>query len=344
MIAEMKIGDEKESVATAEQLLATSGQSDPERVLALDHLVFVKAHQAQSSTNQGQSLEEAKRYSEVGMQTLAHVSKPENYTDEQFEKLKSDASALFHSVLSARSAATAQTPQTAQMEAKHVGVPVLKKETHALGPFGFQMGMTREQIIKLVGKSAVDQEYSKNDVLAVRRAPVSDPAFEEYELVISPTEGLLQVSALGKTIKTDSFGTELRVAYMRIVTDLTSKYGKAQLIPSDGCILHPKNEEEILNECREPDAYLSNIHNGVSTGRLWNASLKTGVRGVSWPDGVVFVHIKPYVETLTPFDPRIASSVYRTTGLVIQSGSGYVEVDYAFKGYDEYLVSSGQFH
>jgi TonB family protein len=198
---------------------------------------------------------------------------------------------------------SAQIPQTAQMATQQVGVPVLRKETPARGPFGFQMGMTREQIIKLVGRSAVDQEYSKNDVLAVRRAPVSDPAFEEYQLVISPTEGLLYVTALGKTIKTDSFGTQLRAAYTRIVTDLTSKYGKAQLIPSDGCILHPtRNDEEDV-----PVSTRSSQMRGGRNSPSCSSRRSTESRGVSniscksWTSSTAWASSSfPGAKTLTP--------------------------------------------
>ena len=83
--------------------------------------------------------------------------------------------------------ATAQ-PNNSEADAKGGGTPS--------GPFGFEYGMTREQIIKLIGKQAVKE--TKGDTMDVTTAPKPHPAFERYILIVSPDKGLLAVSALGK--------------------------------------------------------------------------------------------------------------------------------------------------
>ena len=95
----------------------------------------------------------------------------------------------------------------------------------ATGPFGFERGMTRAQIIALVGKDAVDAKGSTVDALRVTTAPKPHPAFEAYLLIISPTEGLLKILASGNTIDTGDTGSELRSAFDGIVQGVTQKYG-----------------------------------------------------------------------------------------------------------------------
>jgi hypothetical protein len=240
----------------------------------------------------------------------------------------------------ARPSASAQAPRTAQKETNQEGAPALTKDARASGPgpFGFRRGMTREQIIKLVGKAAIDSSQTQDDILAVRKAPVPDPAFEEYWLIISPTEGVLKVTGVGITVKTDPFGTELRAAYMNAVGAVTRKYGDTKGI-ADGCIAHPKNSTEAHFGCLYPDSYLLDLNNGAPVARVWMESLKArGPRS----DRVVYVRVKPYVGELKYFDPPIRASVFRKTGLSIAGASGYLLVEYAFDGFDEYLVSSGQ--
>jgi hypothetical protein len=91
------------------------------------------------------------------------------------------------------------------------------------GPFGFNYGMTKEQVIAIVGKDAVlkDQDY----LLRVSNAPSPDPAFEAYLLVISPTKGLLKIMATGKTIESSAYGTELKVGFMSVRDSVARRYG-----------------------------------------------------------------------------------------------------------------------
>ncbi len=94
------------------------------------------------------------------------------------------------------------------------------------GPFGFEKGMTREQIISLVGKDAVDTKGTHGDVLEVTTAPKPHSAFESYAMIVSPNKGLLKVMAIGKTIKTGDSGFEIRSAFNDISAGITQKYGK----------------------------------------------------------------------------------------------------------------------
>src|ERR1700675_3671928 len=79
------------------------------------------------------------------------------------------------------------------------------------GPFGFDYGMTKNQVIALVGADKILKE--DGPLLRVAAAPKPDENFEAYLLIISPDQGLLKIIATGKTLDTSEFGTELRVYY-----------------------------------------------------------------------------------------------------------------------------------
>jgi hypothetical protein len=100
---------------------------------------------------------------------------------------------------------------------------------------------------------------------------------------------------------------------------------------TDGCIQHPKNDEERMSSCVTPDGYLGSLNN-AAFGRFWTNLLGKN----SPPDGVVGVHVMAHLSETKPFDPRIAASVFRATGLTIKSGTGYVTEDYDFAGFKEY--------
>jgi hypothetical protein len=121
---------------------------------------------------------------------------------------------------------SAQTGETVkQIDLGSPELPSDKPQVPVGGPFGFKRGMTRAQVIALVGRDSVDTKESEADILVVSSAPKAHPAFDKYILFISPTEGLLKIRASGKTIDTDDTGSELRNAFDDIVKGVTQKYG-----------------------------------------------------------------------------------------------------------------------
>lgn len=86
--------------------------------------------------------------------------------------------------------------------------------------------MTRSQVIQLVGQANVDEKNSKGDVLILRTAPKPHPAFEVYTLIISPELGVLKIGAVGVTISTSSFGTEIHNSFVEIRDAVSETYGK----------------------------------------------------------------------------------------------------------------------
>jgi len=120
------------------------------------------------------------------------------------------------------------------------------------GPFGFEKGMTRAQIVELMGKDAIHTDHSRDDVLWLNTAPKSHPAFAGYILIISPENGLLKVVGVGKTIAVNDEGSDLKQAFDEIVKGVTQKYGM------------PKNRFDFCNggtECDSPRFWVASLLN-----------------------------------------------------------------------------------
>lgn len=102
---------------------------------------------------------------------------------------------------------------------------VLKPKTKFLmaGPFGFDPGMTKQQIIEELGQNAIKE--AKGDVLTLRTAPRPYSGFEEYILIIDPKRGLVKLRALGVDISTSVYGDELKDAFNSIEKSIASSYG-----------------------------------------------------------------------------------------------------------------------
>ncbi len=129
--------------------------------------------------------------------------------------------------------------------------------TWAAGPFGFEPGVTKDQIIALLGKSTI--KMSQGDSYILSTAPKPHPDFEEYLLVISPSKGLLKVAAYSKDIETSTYGDRLKQTFEEIHAALTAKYGRSRKLDflREGSIW---NEEQdwmmgLLKEERVLSAY-----------------------------------------------------------------------------------------
>lgn len=90
------------------------------------------------------------------------------------------------------------------------------------GPFGFHCGMSRQAITGLVGplKDEGVNEYSTS------AAPKPFPNIGYNLLTVSPTQGLVKVSAVTNDIYTDSDGADLIRQFHTIEADLIQQYGK----------------------------------------------------------------------------------------------------------------------
>ena len=96
------------------------------------------------------------------------------------------------------------------------------------GPFGFDKGMTRAQVISLVGEGAVDTVHSRGDLVWLNNAPKPHPAFDSYLLFFSPGHGLVKVMGSGRTLDVEDDGLSLREAFDEIVKAVEQEYGEPE--------------------------------------------------------------------------------------------------------------------
>lgn len=92
--------------------------------------------------------------------------------------------------------------------------------------FGFKAGMTKEQIVAILGDKALTKV--KDDTYTFSTAPTPHSDFEDYLCFISPEKGLLKVVALSKDIETNSFGETLKDKFDQIRTGVSKAYGEGK--------------------------------------------------------------------------------------------------------------------
>ena len=91
--------------------------------------------------------------------------------------------------------------------------PMLNASAEAgrAGPFGFEAGMSVEEVKKMVGEENVTRmEEWEGDVFRIGIVPRPHPLFESYLLYFCPKRGLVKLIAMSKPIHTSVYGTELK--------------------------------------------------------------------------------------------------------------------------------------
>ncbi len=172
------------------------------------------------------------------------------------------------------------------------------------GPFGFEYGMTKAQVLAIVGQQNVlkDQDF----LLRVASAPKPDDRFEAYLLLISPDRGLLKIIATGKTIDTSVFGTELRVNFGAMRDSISRTYGQ------------PTNSYDAL----QPDSHMDAP--GAFTESL---RLKKRVLACNWD-----VDAEKRKTAGSEAD-HIIGVILETKGL--RRNAGWLELTYEFEGFGQ---------
>lgn len=91
------------------------------------------------------------------------------------------------------------------------------------GPFGFNSGMTLEEIATACG--GIEPESIGDDRYLV--SPIkSHPDFENYIVWVSKTNGLYYIKAVSKKIQTNGYGTDIKSKFYDIEFSLSRIYGK----------------------------------------------------------------------------------------------------------------------
>ncbi|CAB5583980.1 Uncharacterised protein [Pseudomonas putida] len=96
------------------------------------------------------------------------------------------------------------------------------------GPFGLEAGLSKDLIEKMSGQQLTMGDETQS-LYILHSPPKPNDAFEEYALVISPSVGLCQIRAIGKTIVTNNYGHQLREAFTKLQDSLAAVYGKPKV-------------------------------------------------------------------------------------------------------------------
>ena len=101
-----------------------------------------------------------------------------------------------------------------------LGVSCLFVEAIA-GPFGLEKGMS----LKDIGGQSQQSKAVPGQYL-LSKVPKPHPAFEGYVIKLAPKAGLCHIRAVGKDIKTSSYGLELKNAFNAMEKKLEGTYKK----------------------------------------------------------------------------------------------------------------------
>lgn len=91
------------------------------------------------------------------------------------------------------------------------------------GPFGFEKGMTLDQITAAIGTKAIVKR--DEPLVTVSTAPKPHSMFTSYVLIISPNDGLLKIMATSVDIATGVHGREVHTEFSKINGALREIYG-----------------------------------------------------------------------------------------------------------------------
>lgn len=100
--------------------------------------------------------------------------------------------------------------------------PAMNKSGKGSGPFGFDIGMTYDQVKAACGGR--EPEHIADDRYYVKPKK-THPVFEKYIVWISDSVGLYYVKAISGEIKTSEYGTEIRSRFDSVLKPLEAKYG-----------------------------------------------------------------------------------------------------------------------
>lgn len=95
------------------------------------------------------------------------------------------------------------------------------------GPFGLEIGLSRDIVEKMIGKTLTPLPGEPNRY-SVDTLPKTHNEFERYVLEFSSEHGLCSVMAIGRDISTDSFGIAVKGRFSELEEGLSSLYGRPE--------------------------------------------------------------------------------------------------------------------
>ena len=98
------------------------------------------------------------------------------------------------------------------------------------GPFGLEGGMTKQEIIEIVGEDSLKEAKTmpENWYILLNKLPRPHPLFKTCRMAIDPDLGLVKLVVRSSVIKTNIYGDEIKSKFKEIREALNSKYGKCK--------------------------------------------------------------------------------------------------------------------
>ncbi len=104
--------------------------------------------------------------------------------------------------------------------------PSMNKSGKDKGPFGFDIGMTYEEVKAACG--GVEPEHISDDRYIVKPKK-THPLFEKYIVWMNDKVGLYYVKAISRDIYVSEYGTEVKNQFGNLLSSLEKKYGKFEI-------------------------------------------------------------------------------------------------------------------
>ena len=124
----------------------------------------------------------------------------------------------------------------------------MNKSGTGKGPFGFDIGMTYEQIKNAC--NGTELEHISDDRYYVKPKK-SHPLFEKYIVWISDEYGLYYIKAMSHDIYSSDYGTEPKREFEKILTPLEKEYGKFSRIDTVKSDYHFKDDKDFMMSLRD---------------------------------------------------------------------------------------------
>ncbi|MDE7291553.1 MAG: hypothetical protein K2N58_05850 [Treponemataceae bacterium] len=102
----------------------------------------------------------------------------------------------------------------------------MNKSGKGSGPFGFDIGMTYEEVKVACGGSEPEHIADERYYVKPKKA---HPLFEKYIVWISDAVGLYYIKGISRDIRTSDYGTEAKRQFDNLLSPLEKKYGKFSL-------------------------------------------------------------------------------------------------------------------
>lgn len=135
------------------------------------------------------------------------------------------------------------------------------------GPFGLEMGLSRDIVEKMVGKTLTPLSGEPNRY-SVDTLPKTHNEFERYVLKFSSEHGLCSVMAIGRDISTDSFGIAVKSRFSELEEGLSRLYGR----PEKSDFLLPgsiwKDRQDWVMAIRQGERILASSWNSSASAPL----------------------------------------------------------------------------